>query len=231
MIVLHGNNLTASRNALNVTIANLKSSGIKDIAYLNGEKLELSDLKQALESQSLFGSDRLIVIENLLSRIRSKARTDLLDYLKNSVQKEKLILWEKKIATAAQLKNLPSPSTVKLFKISPKIFKFLDSIAPKNTKQMLLHMHECIRQESAELAFYMFSRRVSQLIIALDLGAKGLNGMQQWQKTRLVGQAKRHSLPQLLSLHHKLYELDKSIKTGQNILPLASMLDLVICEI
>lgn len=96
---------------------------------------------------------------------------------------------------------------------------------------MLLLMHECISQESAEMVFYMLSRRVSSLIIAADMGPKGLEGMQQWQKKRLVQQSKRFTLPQLLSLHQKLYQLDKSIKTGQNLLPLASMLDLIMAEI
>ena len=231
MILFHGDNLVASRNALTTTIEETKKRGVTDIVRLNGEKVELVDLKQALESHSRFSTERLIVIENLLARKRSKAKDELTDFLKTADTTKNVLLWERKPATPSQIKKLPGTAKIQVFKIGPKIFKFLDAVAPKNTKHMLLSMHECIKQESPEMVFYMLSRRIAKLTIACDLGIKGLNGMQDWQKTRILRQAKRFRLPQLLSLHEKLYETDKSIKTGRNVLPLSSMLDLIIAEI
>lgn len=232
MITLfHGDNLVASRNTLNNFIKKEKSQGIVDIVRLNGEAIELVDLTQAMESRSLFGSNRLIIIENLLSRKPSKIKDALLDYLNTTKTTASIFLWEKKAATATLIKKLPSSTRIQAFKISPKIFAFLDSLAPGNTKQMFLLMHECIKQENPEMVFYMLARRVSHLIIASDSGLEGLNTMHNWQKQRLTAQAKKFTLPQLIKLHENLYNTDKGVKTGRNILPLASMLDLVIAEI
>ncbi len=229
-IVLHGDNNVASRIALNEHIAQIKKTGDEEIIRLDGEKLDLTELKQALESQSLFGSERLVVIENLLSRQRSKTKDALLDYVGSQEYITQLILWEKKQATAAQLKKIKNIKQT-LFKISPKIFKFLDSIAPNNTKQMLLILKETKQIDAAELIFYMFHRRVSDLIVANNLGNQGLNGMQPWQKQRLVSQAKRFDLQQLLNLHKKLYKIELDTKTGRSPLELSSMLDLIVAEI
>lgn len=95
MIVFHGNSLVASRNALNSTIENAKKKGIKDIAYLNGLTMHLEELKQALEAQSLFGTDRLVIVENLLFRKPSKEKKEIISYLKSANITNNLLLWEK----------------------------------------------------------------------------------------------------------------------------------------
>lgn len=229
--LIHGDNLVASRNLLNEKIRQAKAKGIKDVVRLDGEKIDVTDLKQALESSSLFASDRLVIIENLFTRKQSKLKADLINNLLETDPKSELVIWESKAVSPAQLKKLPPSAKIHFLKIGPKIFQFLDSIAPGNHREMLLLMHGCITQESEEMVFYMLVRRVSVLIIAVDLGKNGLDGMQGWQKDRLIRQANRFSLPQLLSLHERLYETDKKIKTGRNILPLSSLLDLIIADI
>ena len=73
MIVIHGDNLVASRNRLVELIDQAKSQS-QEIVQLNGDKITSTELLQALESQSLFGTDRLVVIERLFSRVKSKRK-------------------------------------------------------------------------------------------------------------------------------------------------------------
>jgi len=66
MLILHGENLAASRLALSQKVVVGKSSG-NEIVRLSGTEINLTAIKQALESLSMFSPNRLVVIENLLS--------------------------------------------------------------------------------------------------------------------------------------------------------------------
>lgn len=231
MLVLHGDNLVASRNTLNKEIAAAKTSGTAEIIRLDGESLQLTDLIEAIETNSLFGQEKLVVVENLLSRKQQKAKQALFSYLAALKSTVPIILWEKKPLTQAQLKNLPAFARVQLFRLSPKIFALLDSISPGNQKRMLVLLKQCVEEESPELVFFMLARRVRQLIIASEGIRDGSTGLAPWQKQRISTQAKKFEPRQLYRLHEMLYRADKSIKTGRNILSLPSMLDLTLAEI
>jgi len=226
MLILHGDNIVASRKVLNQEISQAKAKD-KEVIRFNGRKLTPTELQQALESKSLFGSERLIVVENLLSSPPSKTRTDLVSYLKKNLF-ENLILWERK-----EIKRVTGfiKAEIQLFKLPPTIFQFLDSLAPGERKHSLPLLHTCFNQDSAEMVFYMLARQIRFLIIANDLGEKGLNNMANWQKAKLTRQAKKFSLSQLLFFHRKLLKIDWQQKTGQAPMPLSSQLDLLIASL
>ena len=231
LLILHGDQIVASRSALRESVEKARRSGIKDIVRLNGEKVSLGDLKQALESESLFGTVRLVIIENVLTRVRSKTKEELVRYIAVESPKGEVILWERKELTTAQLRLVNKTATVRLFKLSKAIFRFLDSIYPKNTGQLLGYYHETLKQDAPELVFYMLSRRVTSLLIAADYNGKELHAMQKWQRQRLLAQAGKFTSKDLQMLHESLYRTDVAVKTGKSILPLSSMLDLILSEI
>ena len=80
------------------------------------------------------------------------------------------------------------------------------------------------------MVFYMFCRRVSQLIQSADSSGAYLN-CRPWQIGRLKRQAGHFNLKQLLNLHQQLLDIDIRIKTGANLLPLASQLDLFLSKL
>ena len=223
MLVIHGENITASRQRLT---GQLKSfSG--EIIRLDGKKITLTELKQALESSSLFGSDRLVVIENLFSRPASKIRDKLLQYCKDN-QPQNLIIWDRKKIDG---RALTAFKQAEKFEIRPIIFKFLESLTPHNQKNNLGLLHQCLQQDPVEMIFYMICRQARLLILAHDLGEKGLPNMVPWQKTKLVRQANRFSLKQLLHLYKKLLIIDYQQKTGQAAFSLNHQLDLLLSSI
>lgn len=226
--ILHGNNIVVSRQNLSRLISEAKQSGVKEVIHLDGLKLSETSLRQALEAQSLFGSDKLVVIEKLLSRPRSKEKSTLIQVL--SQTKTSTLLWEPKQVTQPNLKPLKNHQ-VQLFKTPPAIFKFLDNLKPGNSKFLLTTRHNGLRNQVPELIFYMLSRRVSDLIIASDKNSDQLLKAAPWQKGKLKSQAQSFTASQLLSLHEELLTIDKSIKTGQSLLPLSSQLDLLLTKI
>jgi DNA polymerase III delta subunit len=258
MLILHGTNIVASRKVL---VDQKKQARQKDmeIIELSGPDLDLVDLKQALESASLFGQDRLVVIENFFSRPKSKLKEEILAYLKTqstipglaeakpragsnqlspaSPRQSRgraavnLILWEGKQIDGRVLRGFTDGTKIQAFKLPAVIFKFLDSIQPGSPKLTLNLLHQTLKTQVPEVVFYMLARRTKDLLIAKDLGKKGLVKLAPWQQGRLLHQTSKFSLGGLLVLHQALLRIDWEQKTGQASLPLASTLDLLVASL
>lgn len=224
MLILHGENLVASRQFLTEKIKSFKGEVIR----LEEDQLNLTQFKQALESASLFGQDRLVVLENIFSQRPSQKKEKILNYYKEN-QFENLIIWEKKTIDGRSLRAFAAAKIIR-FKIPPAIFNFLDSLNPNNKKIALNYFHLCLKQDTPEMIFYMLANRIRDLIIAADLGIKGFPKMPFWQKNKIISQAKKFKLKRLLVLYQQLLKIDISQKTGQASLPLASQLDLLLAS-
>lgn len=227
MLILHGENLLNSRLVLGQKIGAYK---IKDyeIVKFSGAEINLTAVKQALESLSLFSSNRLVVIENFLSSPRSLEGKKILDFIKKGAF-ENLILWEGKKIDGRRLTSL-KVQTIS-FDLSPIIFRFLGSLAPDNQKNSIYWLHQCLVPDPPELIFYMLTRQIRLLILAADLGSKGLTGMPEWRKEKLINQAKKFGLKKLLKLYRQLLEIDYQQKTGQTPFNLTFQLDLFLATL
>ena len=226
---LHGDNQVLSRVKLNELIENAKSEK-KEIIRLDGLKANLNQVLQTLESSSLFGQEKLVIIEDLFSRPKSKERETIIKYLKKKNIIPDLIFWEKKEISGTTTRWLPKEWQYQVFKTPTIIFKFLDSIKQNNQKQMLTFLKQSIKKDSSEMVFYMLARRIRELIIAIDLGKEGLKGA-PWQIGKLVGQSKNFSLDQLKEIYAKLLNIDIDIKTGSSFMSLDWHLDLLMVDL
>ena len=114
--VLHGDHVDASRTAL---VKLRESHANKEIRTIDGSKVDEGMLRQALESQSLFGGDTCVVIERLFAANASK-RKILKAYSEvlSSAADIDIILWEGKELTTAQQKML-SGADIQLFRTPP----------------------------------------------------------------------------------------------------------------
>jgi len=224
-LILHGKNQLASRSDLERE--KIKAKG-KEVLVLSGKEVDLTILKQALEARSLFGQEKLVVIENLLSRTTDKK---ILNYLKEIPREVNLILWEGKEMTKSTLSLLCPPAIPRLFKPSQFLFKFLESIRPGNTKATIYLFSETLKNEEPELIFYMLIRQVRNLLLVKDLGRKGISEMADWQKTRLQGQADKFTLEELLKIYQQFLKIDYEQKTGIASFDLRKTLDIFLTSI
>lgn len=218
MKVLHGDNQVESRSALD----RLLKDHPAEIVRLDGAKAALVDVKQALESVTLFGDTRFVVIDSLLSSVKSRRQQEIADYLL-TLPFDNLILWEPKQIKTAFLKKLPS-SSVTEFKISSAIFSLLDAILPGNTQAILRHFNAACASDPPELIVFMLLRQLRFLITAktqLSL----LTGP-SWLTGRYLTQSRRFRLEELLELHRRLYRLLLDVNTGASPLPLAVSLEI-----
>lgn len=224
MIVFHGDNQIQSRRALSEAKEKAAKDG-DEVVVINGQKSTLSDIKQALESGSLFGGGRLLVIESLLSGKASKNQKEISDYLKKNGGHA--VLWEGKKVSPTAVKSVNGED--REFKVSPEIFHLTDSIRPNGAGDSLQSLSMCLIQEDAEMVFYMLCRQVRMMIQAkTDLNSLTGN---PYMIRKVVAQVGPFSQDKLLSMHQKLYEIDKGIKTGTNPLPLSDQLEQWFLEI
>jgi len=220
MLIIHGDNQVASRNRLKALLESFKG----EIIRLEGKLLDLAALKQGIESKSLFGQAKLIVIENLFSLRKSLIKEKILEYLKKEMPSN-LILWE---GIKIDGRSLPAFSKAKIekYEIGKTIFRFLDSLTPENPKNLIQLYHQALSQSGAELILFLLERQMRMLIIANDLGEKGLNEVPPWKKGLLVRQAKKFKKQILIRQYLQLLNIEYNQKTGKASLPLISQLDL-----
>lgn len=218
--ILHGENIVQSRKRLTEIVDKSRNSGT-EIVYLDGSKVSLTEARSALESGSLFGKTKLVVIENL------KERKEILSYLNKGKFDNDLIIWEQK-----EIRNDILPKSEKeIFKLTPLIFRFLDSLKPGNTKESLRLLAELKQTEEPEMIFYMLVRQFRLLIIACDLGPSGLSELSPWQQKKFLGQSGEFNLEQLKEIYKKLLEIDFNQKTSGDAFPLSSRLDLFVSSL
>jgi len=228
--LLHGENITQSRLRLSLLTETLEKQGIKEIIRLDGLKVNLEEVRQTREARSLFGEQRLVIIANLLSAQASKRQKEIIDYLLRESYDLPLILWEKREIKGTILNRFKSKFKIEIFKIPPSIFRFLDSLSPGKSQQMLTLLHQ-IKERESEIIFYMLCQRVRQLILAKDLGEEGLESLKSWQQAKLLKQAENFEISQLTTFYHRLLEIDYRQKTSQTPFLLFSALDVLLADL
>lgn len=228
LTIIHGNHHRESRSALRELIDLAKENG-KQVTELDGEKLTRPDLESALLAENLF-EQRIIVIENLLSRIKSKAKENCIETLVEYSGNKHVILWERKAAGKTLTKKFTKHNPQeKSFNIPLTIFSFIASLKPGNASISLNKFHQSLESASNTFIFAMLAKQIAKLIIAKS-SPQSLPG-QSWQNNKIIDQAKSWSLKQLKDAHSDLLNIDEGIKTGTTKLNLTEQLDLFLLEL
>jgi len=222
LTIIHGESQVASRTKL-VELINEAKKQNKEIYTLIADKLDRAKLETAFLGDSLFGQEKILVLEGLYSLPKSKKKDELINLI--SVASIDLILWEKKSLTKTDLKKLPSNLRDFEFKVSAKLWNFLDQLSPnpKAKNDLLRLCHQSVAGESAEFVFLMLARQLRLLIQVKDGAPLKIAPFMQG---KLQKQAQTFSRDKLLELHHKLYQIDQKLKQSASLLNLEAELDL-----
>ncbi len=220
MIIIHGENLLESRKALQIHIDSFLTQNFT-IERLDAKNLTQAILEETLGKQSLFATERVIIIEGLHSLQTSKQKNTLITMVSES--SEEIILWEKRSLTKTMLKKF-SRAKEQSFPISKKMFAWLDSLGSSDTRKKHQLLKETLDQEDEYLAFIMLIRQIRLLILVKETGsAPGAPFM----VGKLSSQAKKFTLKELLNLHQILAQMDRAMKTSRLAGTLSLQLDLL----
>ncbi len=225
--LLHGDNIEASRNELTAIIALGKD---KEIRRLDGKHLDETTFIQAMESNSLFGTNVIVVIENLFAPLGRKTKqikgfTKILD---NNTQVN-CICWEPKELSKEVLSCFATKIISKVFSIPKTIFFFLDGIKPNNVKMLIQTFDELIKNNAPELAWSMMITRMRQLI-QIQSGVVPAK-LQSWQASRLTNQSRSFTMDKLLKSYKNMLEMEYALKTGMSPFSMADMIKQWILEL
>lgn len=225
--IIHGSNQVVCRNELN-----LHKAKFKEVVTLDGKNLILKDLELTISSQSLFGLERLVVIENFFAG--KKNREDIITFLNSSNINYELVFWEEKESKSKDLtKFSPSNTKILLYNLPSIIFKFLDSVYPGNLKQVLALFAQVLEANEAEIIFFMLVKQFRYLLLS-RLEAKifpsDYSRLAPWQKQKIAGQSTHFTKDQLLDMYSHMLQLEYSLKSGQTSLEAAESLKLFLIQ-
>lgn len=222
--VIHGENQVASRKKLVEFIKQAKQQN-KEVISLNAEKLDRAKLESALLSESLFNNEKLLIIEGVYSLPKSKKKDEFIELISSA--SIEIILWDKKLLSKTNLKKLPTDLENYEFKITPKMWTFLDTLStnPKVKTLMMKLFKESVEGDGAEFVFLMMAR---QIRILIQVKENHPPKIAPFMLSKLNKQAKDFSLKKLLDLHQQLYLIDQKQKTSTSLLSLEGELDLLL---
>lgn len=223
IILIHGEDLVASRKKLEEEKTRFS---VKEIISLDGKKVTLSDLVLACETKSLFSEKKIILVENLLLGGITKGKLELLSYLGKTDLFYPVIIWENKEIEKRSVRKYFIHAKEILCQPPLLLFRFLDSIGLQLPNQLLPLFHAALAQREAELIYTLLLRKFRQLIIACDLGRKGLVELNPWQVDKLLRQSRYFAAEKLISSYRQLLSFDYKIKTGQTPYSLSQLLDI-----
>lgn len=230
LTIIHGENIVVSRLELEKI---KKQNQEKEIILLDGKKADLTGLKEALESGSMFKADRLVVLEGL-SSIRSKTELEkIINYIASKQYSNGLILWEKDSLTKTILAKLKADQVLE-FKPEQLVFKFLDSLKPDNAQESLLLLEKLLVNDEPEIVIYSIIKRFRLLLFLKDKMVSGtdeLDKLAPWQIQNLTKQTNYFTLESLVKIYHQLLEIDAAQKTGRASFNLKKSLELFLINI
>ncbi|GEM_PF-3066279 len=198
--LIHGDDVASSRNHLLQLKKSLKD---KEQMWIDPSKLSDEEIIQKSQGQSLFSSDRVLFVENGMSKLELLLAGDA-----------DLVIWNEGQVTITAVKKLPKDAKIVEFKPPSLIFGYLDSLGPGSAARSLPALEKALESGTEEgLVFYMTLKRVRQLIgyLTNPQDARGA----PWQLDRIKRQAQSFGLPKLLKLYQALLRIDWRIKTGR----------------
>lgn len=221
--LLHGDNTFASRTRLH-ELQDYYKAQKHEVIFFDGRSLDISQLIPTLETQSLFGQERGVIIDRLHKNKSPNKLKVIIEYLATMASSKltSLVVWEDQLLTPAKLKKFGTWK-VEVFKTSKSTFSFLDSLGPNFSNWNLYT--QSVAEDSADYVFACLCNQVRSLLIAHDDPSKV---MPPWKQKKMVTQAQRIGLPHLLSLHEELLALDFKRKSGQLVTDFETALQLTL---
>ena len=224
---IHGDNQLESRNRLSELV---NEAGSKEIVRLR--EVNLTSVKQALESSSLFAEERLVVIENLVA---SGVNKDVLDYLKKAQYQSDLLLWEGKKVDARKLGWIKKVGKLDEYSYPKVLFKLVEVVGIANKKEVLELFNETAKRMPVELLYFMLVRQLRLLLLishnGVDAAIKETASLQSWMIGKFKAQASSIGQERLKKLYKQILYIDYQQKSGQASLSLKQTLDIWLTQL
>ncbi len=215
MIILHGENQVPSRQQL-LEVKHQAVKAGKQLVELEGDS-SMDQIRAVVESNSLFGSSNLVIIENLFSSRPSNLKKAVGEYLLRHTEAE-IVIWEGK-DVSTKIKDF-DPRLVRRFDLPKYVFKFLEDLSLTNL-QLSLHT------AAPEQILALLASHLHKLILVKE----GVANLPSWQLGKLKYQVTKFSVQQLQDLIAQLLDIDYAQKTSSLAYDLATALEIFVIRL
>ena len=207
IILLHGDDTQRSYERLAKFIDEARKRKWKIVRISDNEK----DVKDFVSSPELFGTKQFFILDGL----KNLSKKNLL-WLKRDSQKieANFIIYEQGLLSSALIKNLPRGIRIEEFKIPKIIFRFLESVKPGNSKEVLKLLKELTKNKNLEFIFAMLSRHLRDLYWVKKSPSD--IPYPSWRVLKLEKQASSFTTEKLRNFISKLSEIDIENKTSKS---------------
>ncbi len=217
---IHGSDIQTSYLRLQELI-----TSFKDYRKVSIFKENIDMLYQTLFSQDLFETNKLVVVENLLSDKKINTKD-----LKSLSPKIMVIFWEDQEISASRLKDFLNIAKIENFKLPQTLFYFLDSISP-NSKNTLINMTK-LEKDQKGLSWHLENRLFQLILAKLNLTqteASQILGktIAPWQWQKITSQARIFELEKLKTLFSAVLKIETLVKTGVSSLTESTLISLM----
>lgn len=213
MIIIHGDNTILSRQELHKHMDEARTMG-KQLIRLDGATVSPSDVEMNLGAMTFFGDEKVIIIEQLWSQ-RSVTKKNAVQNILINAQLP-IILWQNKTLTATQLKPFASSKPdIRVFKSSKATYSLIEKIGISDKVALITSLQKSCQEDTPEFVFIMCMRQM-RMLLQLVCGLQPAGAPFAIQKAK--SQVKRFNLESLLKLHQEFVQMDRLLKTSQNVL-------------
>jgi DNA polymerase III delta subunit len=210
-ILLHGENVSASREALVELKKNYSSDSI---SVFDAKKFDADEFVRACQTPSLLSDRRLIVVEGKLPITSyqlpiTSLSVDLVFWLGEELKPSNKLL--------KQVRELGGQTRIFKGAVPKHVFGFLDALGYKNKQKAILELHRLLDQGGSPI--YLLTMIVWQVrnLLSVKLAANGGPKPKMapfvWRKTQ--GQVKNFGEVELVGIFHQLLEAEIALKTTQ----------------
>jgi len=224
---IHGDNQLESRNRLSELI---QEAGNKEVVKLR--EVNLTTIKQALESSSLFAEERVVVVENIIS---GRVDKNVLDYLKKGLFESDLFIWEGKKMDARKLGWVKKKGRLEEYSYPKVLFKLVEVVGAVSKGEVLELFNETTSRMPVELVYFMLVRQLRLLLLISSSGAnaaiKETASLQSWMIGKFKAQASSIGQERLKKLYKQILYIDYQQKSGQANLSLKQTLDIWLSQL
>ena len=224
---IHGDNQLESRNRLSELI---QEAGNKEVVKLR--EVNLTTIKQALESSSLFAEERVVVVENIIS---GRVDKNVLDYLKKGLFESDLFIWEGKKMDARKLGWVKKKGRLEEYSYPKVLFKLVEVVGAVSKGEVLELFNETTSRMPVELVYFMLVRQLRLLLLishnGVDAAIKETASLQSWMIGKFKAQASSIGHERLKKLYKQILYIDYQQKSGQANLSLKQTLDIWLSQL
>jgi hypothetical protein len=193
------------------------------LVKLDGKRVSIGEFEVVLQGTSLFGDDRIVLLEELMSAPQSKRRTQLLQMAKESIDDPAappVIFWEKKTLTKTQLSPFAG-FQIENFSLPKVVYGWTECIGSPDTDEVMRRCSAAIAAEGAERCLALLAWHL-QLLLASMAGAPIKAA--PFQRNILARQQRHFTLPILTKLIASVVRYDVDRKSGKVVPPLDAQL-------